>query len=180
MHHLKWYTRNSLDSYTYLFMSTGAYLSTVLSTPNPYLYQYRVTVTLKCYSMYLYLHYIKHPNTHLGVFKNLNINTLTYPRAGQVGVCRMYVVGVWEIQFGSCLWHPLHDFTRSSKVLFIWLIFLPFTTSFNSIELRLYCRIYFSKPDVLRQISELASEPLDVEVSLPAGNRRRISSDHLA
>ena len=33
MHHLQGYTSNSLDSYLCLFMSTGTYLFTVLSTP---------------------------------------------------------------------------------------------------------------------------------------------------
>ena len=84
-----------------------------------------------------------------------------------------------KIQFRNCWWQLLHDFTRPSKVLFIWFILLLFIASFNSNELRLYCRICFSKPDALRQISELASEPLDVEASLPTGNRSRILSDHL-
>ena len=46
-------------------------------------------------------------------------------------------------------------------------------------DVKLYCFIAFLKPVRLSQISELASEPLDVDASLPSGNNKGISSDHL-
>jgi hypothetical protein len=47
------------------------------------------------------------------------------------------------------------------------------------VDVRLYCFIAFLKLVGLSQISELASEPFDVEASLPNGNNKGISSDHL-
>ena len=46
-------------------------------------------------------------------------------------------------------------------------------------DVKLYCFIAFLKPVGLSQISELASEPLEVDASLPNGNNKGISSDHV-
>ena len=46
----------------------------------------------------------------------------------------------------------------------------------NSLDFKLYCFIAVLKPIGLSQISELASEPLDVDASLPSGNNKGISS----
>ena len=49
----------------------------------------------------------------------------------------------------------------------------------NSLDFKLYCFIAFLKPIGLSQISELASESLEVDASLPSGNNMGISFDHL-
>ena len=51
--------------------------------------------------------------------------------------------------------------------------------SLNFLDVKLYCFITFLKPVGLPQISELASEPFDVDAALPSGNNKGISSDHV-
>ena len=43
--------------------------------------------------MYLYLLINRHLNTHLSAFNNLNINTLTYPRADHWGIAGCMLLG---------------------------------------------------------------------------------------
>ena len=47
------------------------------------------------------------------------------------------------------------------------------------VDVKLYCFNAFLKPVLLSQISELASEPFDVDASLPIGNNKDMSSDHV-
>ena len=76
------------------------------------------------------------------------------------------------------MWQLLQVPTKLLKVSLIDAESALRRDSLKLTDVKLYCFIAFLKPVGLSQISELASEPFDVDASLPSGNDKDISSDH--
>ena len=77
------------------------------------------------------------------------------------------------------MWQPLQLPANLLKVSLIDTMSALTRDFRNSLDVKLYCFIAFLKPVGLSQISELASEPFEVDASLPSGNSIGISFDHV-
>ena len=77
------------------------------------------------------------------------------------------------------MWQLLQVPTKLLKVSLIDSAFAFRRDFLKFVDVKLYCFMAFLKPVGLPQISELASEPFDVDASLPSGNNKGIFFDHV-